>query len=145
VTRRLAWLVVGIGVILHAVAGAADLTVESLTAHEWRAFSDVFPALPSDGYPVRFHSQGTVDTPNLARVAQWTLNGGGELELQEKDGEAVWSFHWYPARNLLVSCPRSPQSPVPPLVLALPGATLASVEDGLGALGLRRCGPGASR
>jgi hypothetical protein len=115
VTRRLAWLVVGIGVILHAVAGAADLTVESLTAHEWRAFSDVFPALPSDGYPVRFHSQGTVDTPNLARVAQWTLNGGGELELQEKDG------------------------------VALPGATLASVEDGLGALGLRRCGPGASR
>jgi hypothetical protein len=144
VTRRLRWLVVGLGVMLPAGAGAADLTVESLTGHEWRAFSDVFPASPGEGYPVFFHPQGTVDTPNLPRVAQWTLNGD-DLELQEKDGETVWLFHWYPARSLLVSCPRSPQSPVPPLVLALPGATLASVEDGLGALGLRRCGPGAPR
>jgi hypothetical protein len=85
-----------------------------------------------------------VDTPDLARVAQWTLNGGGELELQEKDGETLWSLHWYPARQLLVSCPRSAQSPVPPLVLAFPGTTLAAVEDSLSALGLRRCGPGAA-
>ena len=130
--------------ILHSAAGAADLTVDSLTAHEWRAFSTAFPALPREGYPVRFHSQGTVDTSGLARVAQWTLNGGDELELQEKDGETLWSLHWYPARQLLVSCPRSAQSPVPPLVLAFPGTTLAAVEDSLSALGLRRCGPGAA-
>jgi hypothetical protein len=144
VPRRLSWLLLGLGVILHTAAGAADLTVDSLTAHEWRAFSAAFPALPREGYPVRFHSQGTVDTPGLARVAQWTLNGGDELELQEKDGETLWSLHWYPARQLLVSCPRSAQSPVPPLVLAFPGTTLAAVEDGLSALGLRRCGPGAA-
>ena len=142
--RRLSWLLVGLGLILHTAAGAADLTVDSLTAHEWRAFSAAFPAVPREGYPVRFHSQGTVDTPGLARVAQWTLNGGDELELQEKDGETLWSLHWYPARQLLVSCPRSAQSPVPPLVLAFPGTTLAAVEDGLSALGLRRCGPGAA-
>ena len=142
--RRLSWLLVGLGVILHSAAGAADLTVDSLTAHEWRAFSAAFPAVPREGYPVRFHSQGTVDTPGLARVAQWTLNGGDELELQEKDGETLWSLHWYPARQLLVSCPRSAQSPVPPLVLAFPGTTLAAVEDGLSALGLHRCGPGAA-
>jgi len=128
-----------------AVAAAGDLTQERLTAQEWRVFSDVFPQLPADGYPIRFHPQGTVETANLARAAQWTLNGSGQLELLEKDGEAVWTFHWYPERNLLVSCPRSAQSPVPPLVLAPPGSTVDSVAATLRSLGVSRCGPGPSR
>jgi hypothetical protein len=128
-----------------AVAAAADLTLERLTAQEWRVFSDVFPRLPADGYPIRFHPQGTVETANLARAAQWTLNGSGQLELLEKDGETVWTFRWYPERNLLVSCPRSPQSPVPPLVLAPPGSTIDSVGASLRVLGVSRCGPGPSR
>jgi hypothetical protein len=138
------WVIVAIVALLVPAAAADDLTVQALTSHEWRAFSDVYAALPRDGYPMVFHPQGTVDTPNLARVAQWTLTAG-ELELQEKDGETLWSLHWYPTRNLLVSCPRSPQSPLPSLVLALPGATTTSVQEGLSALGLRRCGPTATR
>ena len=131
----------GVGVVVPALAGAADLTPERLTAQEWRAFSDVFPTLPGDGYPIRLRPQGTVETANLARVTQWMLSSAGELALQEKDGESLWMFRWYPAQNLLVSCPRAPQSAFPPLVLAPPGSTLTSVGDGLRALGLTRCGP----
>jgi hypothetical protein len=144
--RRLSWVVIGLGVLCHAGAGASeDLTLEGLTAQEWRVFSDVFPTLPRDGYAIRFRPQRTVETANLARVASWTVNDAGELALLEKDGETVWTFRWYPDRNLLVSCPRSPQSPVPPLVLAPPGSTIASVDASLRALGLSRCGPDASR
>ncbi len=121
-THWLAWVVLGIGVVVHAVAGAADLTPERLTAQEWRAFSDVSPTLPGDGYPIRLRPQGTVETANLARVTQWMLNSAGELALPEKDGE-------------------SPQSAFPPLVLAPPGSTITSVDEGLRALGLTRCGP----
>jgi hypothetical protein len=143
---QLSWVVIGIGLLGHAIAGASDdLTLERLTAQEWRVFSNVFPTLPRDGYPIRFRPQRTVETANLARVASWTVNDAGDLELLEKDGETVWTFQWYPDRDLLVSCPRSPQSPVPPLVLAPPGSTIASVDESLRALGLSRCDPGASR
>jgi len=142
----LSWVVIGLGLLGHAIAGASDdLTLEGLTAQEWRVFSDVFPTLPRDGYPIRFRPQRTVETSNLARVASWTVNDAGDLELREKDGETVWTFRWYPDRTLLVSCPRSAQAPVPPLVLAPPGSTIDSVDESLRALGLSRCGPDASR
>ena len=142
---RLSWVVIGLGLLGRAIAGASDLTVEGLTAQEWRVFSDVFPMLPGDGYPIQFRPQRTVETANLARVASWTVNEAGELELREKDGETVLTFRWYPDRNLLVSCPRSPQSSVPPLVLAPPGSTIDSVDASLRALGLSRCGAAAAR
>jgi len=138
---RLSWVVIGLGLLGHAIAGASDLTLERLTAQEWRVFSDVFPMLPRDGYSIRFRPQRTVETANLAPVASWTVNDAGELELRGKDGDTVWTFRWYPDRNLLVSCPRSPQSPFPPLVLAPPGSTIDSVDEGLRALGLSRCDP----
>ena len=142
---RLSWVIIGLGLLGHAIAGASDLTLERLTAQEWRVFSDVFPTLPRDGHLIRFRPQRTVETANLARVASWTVNDAGELELQGKDGETVLTFRWYPDRTLLVSCARSPQSPFPPLVLAPPGSTIDSVDESLRALGLRRCDPAASR
>jgi hypothetical protein len=136
-----AWLLIVLCVLVSAVAGADDLTPERLTAREWRAFSDVFPALPSDGHPIRLRPQGTVETATLARVTQWTLNAGGELELREKDGESVWVLRWFPAQGLLVSCAGPPHAAMPPLVLAPPGSTTTSVGESLRALGLTRCGP----
>jgi hypothetical protein len=135
------WLLVALVALGPAVVDAGDLTPERLTATEWRVFSDVGPALSNDGYPIRFRPQGTVETATLARVTQWTLNAGGELELQEKDGESVWVLHWFPAQGLLVSCAGPPHAAMPPLVLAPPGATLDSVGAGLRTLGLARCGP----
>jgi hypothetical protein len=130
-----------LGVFLGpVVVGADDLTPERVTAREWRVFSDAFPVLPNDGYPIRLRPQGTVETATLPRVTQWTLNADGELELQEKDGESVWVLHWFPVPGLLVSCAGPPHAAMPPLVLAPPGSTRASVGDNLRALGLTRCG-----
>lgn len=142
--RQVSFALVGIGLACGAIAVASDLKPERLTAQEWRLFSDVFPMLPGEGYPIRFRPQGTVETANLARVARWALNGASELELRAEDGTTLWTFRWYPEKNLLVSCPRSPRSPVPPVALAPPGSTIASVSDGLKALGLYRCRNGAA-
>jgi len=133
-------LLIVLGVVGRVAVGADDLTPERITVREWRVFSDVFPVLPNDGSPIRLRPQGTVETATLARVTQWTLNAGGELELQEKDGESVWVLHWFPAQGLLVSCAGPPHTAMPALVLAPPGSTTASVAEGLRALGLTRCG-----
>lgn len=139
------WVLIALGVIGPGLAGAEDLTAERLTAREWRLFSDVFPMLPGQGHPLRLRPRGKVETANLAGAARWMLTGAGELELQDKDGAALWTFRWYSQKALLVSCPRSPQSPTPPLALAPPGSTVDSVNDGLRALGLYRCPAGAVR
>lgn len=132
-----------VGLMLNAIAAGSDLNPKRLTSHEWRLFSDVFPMLPGEGYPIRLHPDGTVETVNLALVARWGLNGAKELELQAQDGTTLWTFRWYPEKTLMVSCPRSAKSPVPPTVLAPFGSTATSVSDGLRELGLYRCGVGS--
>jgi hypothetical protein len=144
-TRLMRFALVTAGLVLHADAIASDLDPERLTAQEWRLFSDVFPMPPGDGYRVRLHGDGTVQTANLALVARWKLYGGTEVEFQAQDGTTLWTFRWYPEKTLLISCPRSAGAPVPPVVLAPIGSTLASVSDGLKELGLYRCRKEADR
>lgn len=129
----------GIVVAAGTLAATVDLDPGRVTAQEWRLFSDAFPMLPDEGYPVRLEPRGTAETANLAQVTRWALRSPNELELQGADGKALWTFRWYPAKNLLVSCPGPPGSPAPPIVLAAPGSTIASVEDALRDLGLYRC------
>ena len=143
--RHVFFALITVGLHLHAIAVASDLKPERLTSQEWRLFSDVFPMLPGEGYPLRLHPHGTVETANLALVARWVLTGAKELELQAQDGTPLWTFQWYPEKTLLVSCPQSARSLVPPTVLAPFGSTIASVSDGLRELGLYRCTNRAAR
>jgi hypothetical protein len=142
----LAWLQFPDGrrMYLAAERTTRAFTPERLTGTEWRLFSDVFPMLPGGGYAIRFYPQGTVDTDQLARVGGWALNGTGDLELREKDGETLWTFRWYPEQQVLVSCPRAATSAVPPLALAPAPATADAVGGRLRALGLQRCQPGTT-
>jgi hypothetical protein len=141
--RQVSFAPIIVGLMLSAIAVASDLQPERLTSHEWRLFSEVFPTLPGEGYSIRLHPHGTVETVNLSLVARWALNGANELELQAQDGTTLRTFRWYPEKSLLVSCPPSARSPLPPTVLALPGSTIRSVIDGLRELGLYRCSNGA--
>ena len=144
-TRPMLFVLATVGLLLGAKAIAGDLSPARLTAQEWRLFSDVFPMPVADGYPVRLHPHGTVETVNLALVARWTLNRAGELEFQARDGTTLWTFQWYPEKTFLISCPRLAGAPVPPTVLAPVGSTITSVSDGLRELGLHRCHDAGTR
>lgn len=120
------------------------LTVELVAHREWRLFSDVFPRLPSDGYPIAFSANGRVDTKNLAGVVAWRITEDGGLDLGTAHGEPTWRFTWYAEQSLMVSCPDRRDFPVP-MVIALAPTTYASITERLEALGVSRCNPRGSQ
>ena len=66
---------------------------------EWRLFSFMFSVLPSDGYPIHFRRDGTVESENLGAVASWRF-GEGALELLTKSGQVAYSFRLDPQRGI---------------------------------------------
>jgi len=50
--------------------------------------------LPSDGYPIRFLPDGSVETKNLVTITHWRLTGEGSLELRDKTGRVGYSFRY---------------------------------------------------
>ena len=58
---------------------AYDVTTNSLVNGEWRIWSSAFSQVPESGYPIKFHSDGSVETANLPSVKEWDLTTTGEV------------------------------------------------------------------
>ncbi|TQV78061.1 hypothetical protein FKG94_13340 [Exilibacterium tricleocarpae] len=131
----------GMGWAMPGKAGVATdtagvrLTAAVVTDHRWRVFSDIFPALPRNGYSISLNADGSAASGNFSDVAQWAINTAGELELRTADGYPSLTFRWYPSHRVLVDC-RGRGSP--PMILAL-ADSYAVVAKALRELGIERC------
>lgn len=107
-----------------------SLSEEFISSQEWRLFSFIFPALPTDGYHISLTSNGEVGTNNLSGIERWSLTKTRKLELMSKDGHVEYSFKWHKHKCCFVGYPTN-SSGQPPFIIAPAGSTIHSVEENL--------------
>jgi hypothetical protein len=93
------------------VAGS-DVTTNSLINGEWRIWSSVFSQVPESGYPIKFHSDGSVETANLPTVKEWDITTTGEVLLLSKRRIMLYQLSYKPSEKGWVSSRRTGYSEV---------------------------------
>ena len=88
------------------------LTTTRLVETDWRLYSSIFPVLPGEGYPFRFHGDGAVLTKNLAGAKSWQLEAEDTVTLRDEKNTVIYRFSFDSVTGILFIRCGPPEMPM---------------------------------